>query len=186
MTALALDRVLTHPIGSGTDPSSPALLLYALLDAQQCKDHKPVIERLPPSSRGTLFSDQQTAGFMQDVAPYLLALPYQPSEAEQVLAGCEPDALLLLWSPKPFFELLKALTALFEIRSEDGESGYLQFYRSENFHEIMKSRSTLVQRLFAVAEAYCCTDEWNPMVWRQYRRVGGQVNVQTIKTGESS
>lgn len=186
MTAFALNQVLMHPIGSDSDPSASSLRLYALLDAQQCQDHKPVLERLPPSSRGTLFSDKQTAGFMQDVAPYLLALPDEPGEAAKVFAGCGSDALLFLWSSKPFVELHKALTTLFEIRSEDGESGYLQFYRSENFHEIMKSRSALVQRLFDAADAYCCADEWSPHVWRRYSQTDGQVNKQTIKTGESS
>ena len=165
--------------------SNPELHPFAILDAEQCPQPKATLDLLPPQSRGTLFSDKSTADFMQDVGPYLLALPAEPPELETLLKGAKPGAWLFLWSPMPFFGLLKAMTALFEIRSAAGEPGYLPFYRPENFHAIMKSRSPLVQRLFGVADVYCCPDEWRADAWLQYRLVDGKVCKQWVRTNDA-
>lgn len=172
------------PVDMLNDPN-PELHLYAILDAEQCPQPRATLDLLPPQSRGSLFSDQSTADFMQDVGPYLLALPAEPPDLETLLKGGKPDAWLMLWSSMSFFDLLKAMTAVFEIRSAEGEPGYLPFYRPENFHEIMKSRSPLVQRLFGVADIYCSPDEWNANAWLQYSLVDGKVCKQWVRTNDA-
>ena len=162
----------------------PELHLYAILDAEQCPQPRATLDLLPPQSRGSLFSDQPTAEFMQDVGPYLLALPAEPPELGTLLNGGSPGAWLFLWSPMSFFDLLKAMTALFEIQSAEGEPGYLPFYRPENFHAIMKSRSPLVKRLFDAADVYCCPDEWSANAWLQYSLVNGKVCKQRMQEGK--
>lgn len=159
---------LTPPPPKDPNSDQPPLQLYGIFNAEKYKNLWVKLDSEWKVRNESLFEDEDLAVSMNNVAPYLVQMPITHPRITTLLKHYGHDGTLFFWSDENFDNILERMRSLFEIRSNEGDKGYLAFYRPDHFNQIMKSNSQILKYLFMRSDCYFCEDEWNPKKLNKY------------------
>lgn len=177
-----VDELLFHLTPPPKDPNSdqPQLQLYGIVNAEKYKNLWVKLESEWKFQHASLFEDEDLAVSMNSVAPYLVYMPIHHPRIMTLLKHYGHGGTLFFWSSDSFEKVLRRMRDLFEIRSENGDQGYLSFYRTELWNKLAQSDSPIRYRFFEQSPYYFCEDELDQKKLYQYRIHNHQTIRKTI------
>lgn len=160
---IMIHQLLLHLTPPPKDPhrNEPQLQLYGIFNAEKYKNLWIDLECEWKLNHASLFSDKALEVSMNTVAPYLLHIPINNPSITTVLKYYGHEGTLFFWSEESFSKALERMRSLFEIRSDEGDKGYLAFYRPDHFMHIMNSNSSIKNTLFSRTVAWFCENDLN-------------------------
>jgi hypothetical protein len=178
-----IQQLLSHLTPPLQDPENkkPPLHLYGIFNAEKYKNLWIKLECEWKFKHASLFTDEALEVSMNSVAPYLVYIPITHPRVTTLLKHYGHGGTLFFLSEEGFAKVLERMKSLFEIRSEDGDKGYLAFYRPDHFSEIMKSNSPIKNTLFTKTDTWFCENELETKILYKYSMNAHQVTQENIK-----
>lgn len=184
-----IEQLLAHltPPPNDSESKKTPLQLYGIFNAEKYKNLWVKLECEWKFKHASLFADEELEVSMNSVAPYLVHIPINHPRITTLLKHYGHGGTLFFWSEEGFGKVLNRMQSLFEIHSEEGEKGYLAFYRLNHFTEIMKSNSPILNNLFQKTACYFCEDEYDSKLLHKYIFFNQWIKHEVIKLeGENS
>lgn len=165
-----IQQLLSHLTPPPQDPENKKspLNLYGIFNAEKYKNLWIKLECEWKFKHASLFTDEELEVSMNAVAPYLVYIPITHQRITTLLKHYGHGGTLFFWSEEGFGQVLERMRNLFEIRSDEGDKGYLAFYRPDNVAQIMKSNSQIKNKLFNKTLCYFCEDDIDFDVLHKY------------------
>jgi hypothetical protein len=175
-----IEQLLVHltPPPHAPESKKPPLQLYGIFNAEKYKNLWVKLECEWKFKHASLFSDEALEVSMNKVAPYLVHIPITHPRITTLLQHYGHGGTLFFWSEEGFGKVLKRMQNVFEIRSDEGDNGYLAFYRPEMWNTLAQSDSPIRYHFFEKSPCFFCEDDLDPLVLYRY----DQIEQITLKT----
>jgi len=177
-----MEQLLAHLTPLPHDPESkkPPLQLYGIFNAEKYNNLWVKLECEWKFKHASLFSDEALEVSMNKVAPYLVHMPINHPRITTLLKHYGHGGTLFFWSEEGFGKVLKRMQNVFEIRSDEGDKGYLAFYRPEMWNTLTQSDSPIRYHFFEKSPCFFCEDDLDITRLYKYLMLHGHIIKQTI------
>lgn len=178
-----IEQLFVHLTPPPHDPQSKEapLQLYGIFNAEKYKNLWVKFECEWNIKHTSLFLDEDLAVSMNTVAPYLAYMPSTHPRMMTLLKHYGHEGTLFFWSSEQFNKVLERMRSLFEIRSDEGDKGYLAYYRPEMWNTLAQSNSPIRYRLFENCPVFFCEDDLDKTCLYKYTMLHGHIIKQIIK-----
>lgn len=178
-----IDQLIFHLTPPPPDPDTdqPKHYLYGIFNAEKYKNLRIKLENEWKVKHASLFEDEVLAISMNDVAPYLVAVPTAHPITKILLKHYGHGGTLFFWSTENFSQVLERMREFFVIYNPEGSKGYFTFYRPSMFVEIMREPSLMRDHYTQGIEAYFCEDEYDPNILYAFRKINTAIKQSNIK-----
>lgn len=184
-----IEQLLAHltPPPHDSESKKPPLQLYGIFNAEKYKNLWVKLECEWKFKHASLFADEELEVSMNSVAPYLVHIPITHPRITTLLKHYGHGGTLFFWSEEGFGKVLNRMQSLFEICSDEGDNGYLAFYRPEMWNTLAQCHSPICYYFFEKSPVFFCEDDLNTNVLYKYSMTEYQVIQEIIKLkGEES
>jgi hypothetical protein len=141
------------------ESKEPPLQLYGIFNAEKYKNLSIKLDSEWKVKNGSLFEDEDLVVSMSSVAPYLVHMPITHPRIMTLLKHYGHGGTLFFWSREGFEKVLRNMRSMFQILSEDGDKGYLAYYRPEMWNTLAQSNSLIRYRFFENSPVHFCEDD---------------------------